>query len=51
MVINHNEMAANTARNLNSHYGRAANFDSTAFNRLLRINSAADDAADLPFAS
>ena len=43
MVINHNEMAANTARNLNSHYGRLQ----TSTQRLstgLRINSAADDA-------
>ena len=46
MVINHNEMAANTARNLNSHYGRLQ----TSTQRLstgLRINSAADDAAGL----
>lgn len=46
LVINNNLMAANTARNLNAHYGRLA----TSTQRLssgLRINSAADDAAGL----
>ncbi|MBD5641907.1 MAG: flagellin, partial [Desulfovibrio sp.] len=46
MVINNNLMAANTARNLNAHYGRLA----TSTQRLstgLRVNSAADDAAGL----
>lgn len=44
--INHNSMAANTARNLNTHYSNLA----TSTRRLssgLRINSAADDAAGL----
>ena len=46
LVVNNNLMAANTARNLNAHYGRLA----TSTQRLssgLRINSAADDAAGL----
>jgi len=46
LVINHNMMAANTARNLSSIYGRLA----TSVERLstgMRINSAADDAAGL----
>ncbi len=46
LVINHNLMAENTARNLNNHYGSL----STSVERLssgLRINSAADDAAGL----
>ena len=46
LVINHNMMAANTARNLNNTYGRL----SSSVERLssgLRINSAADDAAGL----
>ena len=46
LVINHNLMASNTARNLNTHYGRLA----TSTQRLssgLRINGAADDAAGL----
>ncbi len=46
LVINHNAMAANTARNLNTSYGKLA----TSTERLssgLRINSAADDAAGL----
>ncbi|MDR2055581.1 MAG: flagellin [Desulfovibrio sp.] len=46
LVVNHNMMAMNTARNLNSHYSRLA----TSTQRLssgLRINSAADDAAGL----
>ena len=46
LVVNHNLMAANTARNLNAHYSRLA----TSTQRLssgLRINSAADDAAGL----
>lgn len=46
LVINNNMMAANTARNLNAHYGRLA----TSTQRLstgLRVNGAADDAAGL----
>lgn len=46
LVINHNMMAANTARNLNAHYGRL----SRSVERLstgLRVNSAADAAAGL----
>lgn len=46
LVINHNMMAANTARNLNDHYSRLQ----TSTQRLssgLRINGAADDAAGL----
>ncbi|MDR2572750.1 MAG: flagellin [Desulfovibrio sp.] len=46
LVVNHNMMALNTARNLNLHYSRLA----TSTQRLssgLRINSAADDAAGL----
>lgn len=46
LVINHNMMAANTARHLNAHYSRLA----TSTQRLstgLRVNSAADDAAGL----
>ena len=46
LVINHNMMAANTARNLNAHYGRLFR----SVERLstgLRVNSAADDAAGL----
>lgn len=46
LVVNNNLMAANTARNLNAHYGRLA----TSTQRLssgLRVNSAADDAAGL----
>ena len=46
LVINNNMMAANTARNLNSHYAALA----TSTQRLstgLRVNSAADDAAGL----
>ncbi len=46
LVINHNMMAANAARTLNTHYGNLA----TSTQRLssgLRINSAADDAAGL----
>ncbi len=46
LVINHNMMAMNTARNLTSAYGNL----STSVERLstgLRINSAADDAAGL----
>lgn len=44
--LNHNMMAANTARNLNVHYGNLA----TSTQRLssgLRINGASDDAAGL----
>ena len=46
LIVNHNSMAANVARNLNAHYGRL----STSTQRLssgMRINSAADDAAGL----
>ncbi len=46
LVVKNNLMAANTARNLNTHYGRLA----TSTQRLssgLRINGAADDAAGL----
>ena len=46
LVVNHNLMAANTARTLNAHYSNLA----TSTQRLssgLRINSAADDAAGL----
>ncbi len=46
LVVNHNLMAMNTARHLNSHYNNLA----TSTQRLssgLRINSAADDAAGL----
>ena len=46
LVVNHNMMAANVARNLNAHYGNL----STSTQRLstgMRINSAADDAAGL----
>ncbi len=46
LVVNHNLMAMNTARHLNSHYDNLA----TSTQRLssgLRINSAADDAAGL----
>ncbi len=46
LIINHNMMAANAARNLTTTYGRL----STSVQRLssgLRINSAADDAAGL----
>lgn len=46
LVVQHNAMASNTARNLNTHYQRLA----TSTQRLssgLRINSAADDAAGL----
>ncbi len=46
LIINHNIMASNTARNLNIHYGSL----SAATRRLssgLRVNTAADDAAGL----
>ena len=46
LVINHNSMSANVARNLNSHYAKLG----TSTQRLStgqRINSAADDAAGL----
>ncbi|KHK00917.1 Flagellin protein FlaA [Desulfovibrio sp. TomC] len=46
LIINHNLMAMNSARNLSAHYGAL----STSTQRLssgLRINSAADDAAGL----
>jgi flagellin len=46
LVVNHNMMAMNVARNLNSHYNRLA----TSTRRLssgLRIGTAADDAAGL----
>lgn len=44
--INHNLMAANTARNLNTHYANLAN-STQRLSSGLRINSAADDAAGL----
>ena len=46
LVINHNMMAMNASRNLNTHYGRLA--DSTRqLSSGLRIETAADDAAGL----
>ena len=45
-VINHNMMAANTARNLNSHYA-ALSKSTQRLSTGLRVNSAADDAAGL----
>jgi flagellin-like hook-associated protein FlgL len=50
LIINHNMMAMNAARNLSTIYSKLA----TSTQRLssgLRINSAADDAAVWPFAS
>jgi flagellin-like hook-associated protein FlgL len=46
LVINHNMMAMNTARNLNNTYGRL-NKSVERLSSGLRINSAADDAAGL----
>ncbi len=46
LVINHNMMAANTARNLNSHYS-ALGKSMQRLSSGLRVNSAADDAAGL----
>ena len=46
LVINHNMMAANTARNLNSHYA-ALGKSTQRLSSGLRVNSAADDAAGL----
>ena len=46
MVVNHNLMASNVARNLNTHYGNLAQ-STQRLSTGLRINSAADDAAGL----
>ena len=46
LVINHNMMAANVARNLNVHYGKLAQ-STQRLSTGMRINSAADDAAGL----
>ena len=46
LVVNHNLMATNTARNLNTHYGRLA-ASTQRLSSGLRINGAADDAAGL----
>lgn len=46
LVVNHNLMAANVARNLNSHYSNLSQ-STTRLSTGLRINSAADDAAGL----
>lgn len=46
LVINHNMMAANTARTLNSHYANLSR-STQRLSSGLRINSAADDAAGL----
>ena len=46
LVINHNMMAANVARNLNTHYGKLAQ-STQRLSTGLRVNSAADDAAGL----
>ena len=46
LVINHNMMAANTARNLNAHYS-ALGKSTQRLSSGLRLNSAADDAAGL----
>ncbi len=46
LVVNHNLMAMNTARNLNIHYGNLAQ-STERLSSGLRINSAADDAAGL----
>lgn len=46
LVINNNMMAANTARNLNTHYGRLSR-STQRLSTGLRVNSAADDAAGL----
>ena len=46
LVINHNMMAANVARNLNSHYANLAK-STQRLSTGMRVNSAADDAAGL----
>jgi flagellin len=46
LVINHNMMAANTARNLNAHYARLGQ-SAQCLSTGLRVNAAADDAAGL----
>ena len=46
LVVNHNLMAANVARNLNIHYGKLA-LSTQRLSTGLRVNSAADDAAGL----
>ena len=46
LVINHNMMAANVARNLNSHYANLAK-STQRLSTGMRINTAADDAAGL----
>lgn len=46
LVINHNMMAANTARNLNAHYSQLSK-STERLSTGLRVNSAADDAAGL----
>ncbi len=46
LVVNHNLMAMNTARNLNIHYGNLSQ-STERLSSGLRINSAADDAAGL----
>ena len=46
LVINHNMMAANTARTLNTHYANLSR-STQRLSSGLRINSAADDAAGL----
>ena len=46
LVINHNMMATNTARNLNAHYAELAQ-STQRLSTGLRVNSAADDAAGL----
>ncbi|MBO4300010.1 MAG: flagellin, partial [Desulfovibrio sp.] len=46
LVINHNMMAANVARNLNSHYANLSK-STQRLSTGMRINSAADDAAGL----
>ena len=46
LVINHNMMADNTARNLNSHYS-ALGKSMRRLSSGLRVNSAADDAKDI----
>ena len=46
LVINHNMMAANTARNLNAHYAELGK-STQRLSSGLRVNSAADDAAGL----
>ncbi len=46
LVVNHNLMAMNVARNLNTHYGRLAN-STRKLSSGLRVGTAADDAAGL----